>query len=135
MSRASLYRALDVYLQYLTMDKDVRDKLNRSQHYELTQLPDNSLAKDEIARDAVDNAMSVREVAAEVKLARGAPAPRASTGVKASLPPIAEAVRLLAPWEGNLQAMARPAPAEAAALRVELDRLDALSAELRRWLR
>ncbi|MBA2321638.1 MAG: hypothetical protein H0V89_10830 [Deltaproteobacteria bacterium] len=134
MSRATLYRAVQVYLQHGNMAADVRDDLSLSQHYGVSTLPDGP-EKDDIARAAVEAGASARDVVKQVKQVRAAAAPRAQpAGSKAAIPPLATVRSLLEPWLTVTASTRPPTAGDAERLLADLDLIEDVLTELRPWL-
>jgi len=131
MSRTGLYRAVEVYLQHRAMPVDIRDNLTLSQHYGLTTLDDDPVARDRIARDAVEQKLPAAAVKEQVRASLEQSAPRQALGAR--IPPIAAATRLLAPWKTRVVSGRPPSAAEAERILADIADLEALLADLRAW--
>ena len=136
MSRTSLYRSVQVYLQWLALPHDIRDQLGSSQHIALLRVPSANLEKERLAREAAMTQMSARELTDRARELLGKP-PRAQPAVVArteGLQPISQATRLLRPWSLAIRAGRKPTTKEAFGVRGELVALRALLAELEAWV-
>lgn len=136
MGRTSLYRSVQVYLQWQDLPADVRDALGPSHHIALLQVPAHNLEKERLAREAARTAMPARELTDRARELLGKP-PRAEGAAEPrseGLQSISKATRVLRPWSVAIRAGRKPTAKEVEDVRAELVVLRALLVDLEGWV-
>ena len=134
--RASLYRSVQILLQWEDLPPDIRDELGPAQHAALLVVPRDHTEKIPLAREAALTRMPARELQDRARALVGRPAlsaapkPRHEEGLQS----LSRATRVLEPWIAAARAGRRPTPREAEAVRSELARLRVMAAELTVWV-
>lgn len=136
MSRTSLYRSVQIYLQWRELPAEIRDDLGPTQHRALLVVPADNTEKIRLAREAAVTRMPARELTDRARALVGRPPAReddAPRPPKEGLAPLGTARRALQPWVTAIRAGRKPTARDAEAVREEVAAVRALLAELEAW--